>query len=173
VATADTKSFSRAASALNVKQSTLGKRIALFDRSTRGAVPTETGKAFLEVARRIITDVDNLRTTARSVQYGEIGRIVACFSCSLSIGNLHSMLGEYLNRFPDVQLDGVETKTDRLLSDLQSRIIDIAVHAGDLADNGIHHRSLSIAFRAVGPQGIAIIDPSINNDFRAATVAEK
>lgn len=116
VATADTKSFSRAASALNVKQSTLSKRIALledrlgialFEWSTRGTVPTETGKAFLEVARWIVIDVDNLKTTARSVQYGEIGRVVVGFTNSLSIGNLRSLLGEFLERFSDVQLDGV------------------------------------------------------------------
>jgi DNA-binding transcriptional LysR family regulator len=59
VATADTTSFSRAASALNVKQSTLSKRIALledrlgialFERTTRGAVPTESGKALSPVS---------------------------------------------------------------------------------------------------------------------------
>src|SRR5690554_3744042 len=151
VTTADTKSFSRAAAALNVKQSTLSRRIALieghlgitlFERTTRGAIPTETGNTFLEVARRIITDVDNLQTTARSVQYGEVGRMVIGFSSSLSNGHLHVLLGDYLNRFPDLQLDGVEAGTERLLSGIQSRIIDIAIHAGEITDNGISKRSL-------------------------------
>lgn len=151
VATADTSSFSRAASALNVKQSTLSKRIALledrlgialFERSTRGAIPTESGKVFLEVARRIITDVDNLRTTARSVQYGEIGRVVVGFSNSLSIGNLRSLLGEFLERFVDVQLDGVEVGSEQLLSGLQSRIVDVAIHSTDLSGDGVTARTL-------------------------------
>ncbi|HEY9090236.1 LysR family transcriptional regulator [Parasphingorhabdus sp.] len=151
IAAADTKSFSRAAAALNVKQSTLSKRIALlegqlgitlFERTTRGAIPTETGNTFLEVARRIITDVDNLKTTARSVQYGEVGRMVIGFSSSLSTGHLHVLLGDYLNRFPDLQLDGVEAGTERLLSGIQSRIIDIAIHAGEISDIGISKRSL-------------------------------
>ena len=151
VTTAEAKSFSRAAAALNVKQSTLSKRVSLlegslgivlFDRSTRGAVPTEAGAAFLEVARRIIIDVDNLRTTARSVQYGEIGRVVVGFSNSLSIGNLRSLLGEFLERFSDVQLDGVEIGSERLLSGLHSRIIDIVIHSADLAGDGVTSRSL-------------------------------
>jgi DNA-binding transcriptional LysR family regulator len=80
VATADTMSFSRAVIALNVKQSTLSKRIAaleeqlgvkLFERSTRGAIPLESGKTFLEIARHILTEIDNLKTTARAVEYGE------------------------------------------------------------------------------------------------------
>lgn len=69
VLTADTQSFSRAAAALNVKQSTLSRRVMqlehrlgvkLFERTTRGAEPTENGRAFIEQARRIVTDVENL-----------------------------------------------------------------------------------------------------------------
>ena len=83
VATADTMSFSRAAASLNVKQSTLSKSIAaleeqlgvrLFERTTRGAITLESGKVFLEIARRILTEVDNLKTTARAVEYGEMGK---------------------------------------------------------------------------------------------------
>jgi DNA-binding transcriptional LysR family regulator len=86
VMTADTQSFSRAAAALNVKQSTLSRRVMqleerlgvkLFERTTRGAEPTENGKVFIEQARRIVTDVDNLQTTARAVSYGEQGRLKA------------------------------------------------------------------------------------------------
>ena len=133
VATADTMSFSRAATALNVKQSTLSKRIAtlevqlgvkLFERSTRGAIPLESGKTFLEIARRILTEIDNLKTTARAVEYGENGKIVIGFSTSLSAGNLKMALGDFLDRFPDVQLDGVETNAERMLGGLQTRIID-------------------------------------------------
>lgn len=151
VTTADTKSFSRAAAALNIKQSTLSKRIALleghlgitlFERTTRGAIPTETGNTFLEVARRIITDVDNLKTTAQSIQYGEVGRIVVGFSSSLSTGHLRLMLGNFLDRSPDLQLDAVETGTEGLLSGIQSRIIDIAIHCAEIAGSGISKRSL-------------------------------
>ena len=151
VATADTTSFSRAAQFFNLKQSTLSKRIGLledqlgvklFERTTRGALPTTNGAAFIEVARRIITDVDNLETTARAVSYGETGRVVVGFSCSLSIGNLHSLLGALLDRFPDIQLDGVERGTDQLSSGIQSRIIDIGVHSEHIEGDGICRRSL-------------------------------
>src|SRR3546814_20997130 len=73
--TADTRSFSRAATALNMKQATLSLRVTqledklgikLFTRSTRGAEPTEMGQVFLESARRIITDIDNLRKIGRA-----------------------------------------------------------------------------------------------------------
>ena len=104
VLTADTRSFSRAATALNMKQATLSLRVTqledklgikLFTRSTRGAEPTEMGQVFLESARRIITDIDNLQTTARAVSYGEQGRLAVGYSSSLMAGNLKQTFSEY------------------------------------------------------------------------------
>lgn len=89
VLTADTQSFARAAATLNVKQSTLSRKVLqledrlcvkLFERTTRGAEPTENGKVFIEQARRIVTDVDNLQTTARAVSYGEQGRLAVGYT---------------------------------------------------------------------------------------------
>lgn len=76
VATADTQSVSRAAATLNVKQIKLSWRVQqleeqlwvkLFDDTTRVAEPTENGRVVIEQARRIVTDIDNLQTTARNV----------------------------------------------------------------------------------------------------------
>lgn len=141
VLTADAQSFTRAAAVLNVKQTTLSRRVMdlelrlgvkLFERTTRGAEPTETGKVFLEAARRIVTDVDNLRTTARAVSYGEQGRLAVGYSSSLTSGNLRHAFSDYLTRYPDVQFDGVEAGPDKLLNGLQSRTIDVAVAPSDM-----------------------------------------
>lgn len=150
VMTADTQSFSRAAAALNVKQSTLSRRvlglehrlgIQLFERTTRGAVPTEHGKAFLSVARRIITDIDNLQTTARAVSYGEEGRIAVGFSASLMTGNMRATIGDFMGRHPDIQFDRIEGGPDKLMSDLNARIIDVAIVPSDIEEVGISRRS--------------------------------
>ena len=150
VATADAQNFSRAAEAMRIKQSTLSRRIAalearlgikLFERSTRGAIPTEQGKAFLSVARRILTDIDNLQTTARAVSYGEEGRIAVGFSASLMAGNMRATIGEYMRRHPDIQFDGIEADPERMLSDLKARIIDVALMPSDAHDAGISRRS--------------------------------
>ena len=105
VMTADTQSFSRAAAALNVKQSTLSQRVLqledrlgvkLFERTTRGAEPTENGRVFIEQARRIVTDVDNLQITARNVSYGLQGRIPVGYCSPLVSGNLKLAFSDYL-----------------------------------------------------------------------------
>src|SRR3546814_15722821 len=67
VVTADTRSFSRAAKLLHVKQSALSRRVQaleqmlgvqLFERTKRGTFATENGQAFLTVAESIVTDIE-------------------------------------------------------------------------------------------------------------------
>lgn len=151
VMTADTQSFSRAAATLNVKQSTLSRRVLLledrlgvklFERTTRGAEVTENGRVFIEQARRIVTDVDNLQTTARNVSYGLQGRIAIGYASSLMAGHLKHAFTDYLTRYPDVQFDGVEASPEKLLHSLQFRTIDVAVAPVGLEDTGIVSRSL-------------------------------
>ena len=151
VMTADTQSFSRAAAVLNVKQSTLSRRVLqledrlgvrLFERSTRGAEPTENGRVFIEQARRIVTDVDNLQTTARAVSYGEQGRLAVGYGSTLMAGNLRLAFSDYLTRYPDVQFDGVEAGPEKLLNCLQSRTIDVAVAPARMEESGVKSRTL-------------------------------
>lgn len=151
VMTADTQSFSRAAAVLNVKQSTLSRRVLalehrlgvkLFERTTRGAEPTESGRVFIEQARRIVTDVDNLRTTARNVSYGLHGRIAVGYCSPLMAGNLKIAISDYLTRYPDVQFDGVEAGPEKLLHGLESRTIDVAVAPIGLEERGLKSRPL-------------------------------
>ena len=151
VLTADTQSFSRAAAALRVKQSTLSRRvmqlehrlgIKLFDRSTRGAEVTVNGKAFIEQARRILTDADNLVTTAHAVSYGEQGRLAVGYSSSLMSGPLKFAFADYLTRYPDVQFDGIEAGSEKLISGLQSRSIDVVVAPTGMEEAGVQTRPL-------------------------------
>jgi DNA-binding transcriptional LysR family regulator len=151
VMTADAHSFSRAAATLNVKQSTLSRRVLqleerlgvkLFERTTRGAEPTENGRVFIEQARRIVTDIDNLQATARNVSYGLQGRIAVGYCSSLLSGNLKLAFSDYLARFPDVQFDGVEAGPEKLLHGLQSRTIDVAVAPIGLDEVGLESRKL-------------------------------
>ena len=151
VLTAEMSSLSRAAAALHMRQSTLSQRVTqledqlgikLFTRSTRGAEPTEMGKVFIETARRIIKDIDNLQTTARAVSYGEQGRLAVGYSSSLMAGNLKQTFADYLTRFPDVQFDGVEAGPEKLMHSLQSRTIDVAVAPTGMEESGVRSRQV-------------------------------
>lgn len=148
---AESQSFARAASALRVKQSTLSRRvmdleiglgIKLFERTTRGAEVTENGKVFIEQARRIVTDVDNLRTTARNVSYGLEGRLAVGYCSSLMSGNLRLAFSDYLSRFPEVQFDGIEGGPEKIMHGLQSQTMDVGVAPIGLGEAGLLSKPL-------------------------------
>jgi DNA-binding transcriptional LysR family regulator len=149
--TADNLSFARAAAKLNMKQSTLSRKvrdlevrlgIELFKRTTRGAEVTENGKVFIEQARRIVTDVDNLQTTARNVSYGLLGRIAVGYCSSLMSGNLKLAFSDYLSRYPEVQFDGIEGSPEKVINGLQSQILDVGVVPIGLCEEGLVSKPL-------------------------------
>ena len=151
VLTADSQSFARAAAKLNMKQSSLSRKVKdleirigvkLFERTTRGAEVTENGKVVIEQARRIITDVDNLVTTARNVSYGLEGKLAVGYCSSLTSGNLKRTFLDYLTRYPDVRFDGVEKGPEPLLHSLQSQTIDVAIAPIGLEEHGLQSRPL-------------------------------
>lgn len=151
VLTADSQSFARAAAKMNMKQSTLSRRvkdleirlgIKLFERTTRGAEVTENGRVFIEQARRIVTDVENLQTTARNVSYGLRGRIAVGYCSSLMSGNLKLIFSEYLGKFPEVQFDGIEGSPEKIIHGLQSQTMDVGVAPIGLSEEGVHSRPL-------------------------------
>jgi DNA-binding transcriptional LysR family regulator len=146
VLTADSQSFARAAARLNMKQSTLSRKvkdmeirlgIKLFERTTRGAEVAEGGKPFIEQARRIVTDVENLQTTARNVSYGLKGRLAVGFCSSLMSGNLKLAFSDYLTKYPEVQFDGIEGSPEKIIQGLQSQTMDVGVAPIGLSEDGL------------------------------------
>lgn len=151
VLTADLQSFARAATKLNMKQSTLSRKvkdmeirlgIKLFERTTRGAEVTENGRVFIEQARRIVTDVENLQTTARNVSYGLQGRLAVGYCSSLMSGRLKLVFSDYLARFPEVQFDGIEGSPEKIIHGLQSQTMDVGVAPIGLGEEGLQSKPL-------------------------------
>jgi DNA-binding transcriptional LysR family regulator len=136
---------------MGVKQSTLSRRISelekrlglrLFDRSTRGAVPTEGGINFLEEAKRILDDFDRLCISGRSIASGTTGTLGIGFSTSLAAGNMRALISDFVTRFPDLRVTGFEADRARLSQALQTRAVDFAVICGDLPELGLSRRPL-------------------------------
>lgn len=129
------RSLRQAAQALNIRQSTLSRRLqfiehrlgaGLFERTNGGTHATIAGLEFLEAARRILDETsvafERLKTRSR----GEIGRLTIGVHASLSAGNLRATLLEHRRRFPDVEMHLVDGSSDHLISDLASSAIDLA-----------------------------------------------
>lgn len=129
------RSLRQAAETLNVRQSTLSRRLrdleqqlsaTLFERTNGGTRPTVAGQEFLDAARRIIDETDVMVARLRSRSRGESGSLTIGVHASLSAGNLRATLLEHRRKFPEVEVHLVDGSSDHLISDLVSSAIDIA-----------------------------------------------
>lgn len=130
------RSLRQAAERLNIRQSTLSRRLrdlehrlgaVLFERTNGGTRPTTAGQEFLETARRIIDEMDVAFSRLKTRHRGESGRLTIGVHASLSTGNLRATLIEHRRRFPDVEIHAVDGPSRHLISDLAADAIDIAI----------------------------------------------
>ena len=149
--TAEMMSFTQAANKLGIKQSTLSKRvldlerrlgITLFERSTRGAVPTKTAAEFLARAKRVVSEIDDLQLTARAVRCGESGKLVVGFATSLSTGNLRRIISDFLVRVPEVEFKAIEASSAQLRQGVERQEIDVVIVAANISGDGVQRRPL-------------------------------
>ena len=139
VSAAEHGSFRRAAEALLLRQSTLSRCIrqleetigmTVFERSSGGVRATPAGQDFLRTARSILEQVDALMTTAQSTGRGEAGRLAVGFYTSLSAGNLRASLMDVGQRFPQIEIEVLESSRTRLVTALRNAVVDIAIVPG-------------------------------------------
>jgi DNA-binding transcriptional LysR family regulator len=144
VAAAEYGSFRRAATALNLRQSTLSRRIRqleehlgieLFKRSSGGVRVTPAGVDVVRTARRVFDQMDRMVSTARSAGRGEAGNITMGFCTSLSTNKLRAVLAGYIQAFRDVEIHIVERSRARLLEGLRTGDMDIAIIMGEAREH--------------------------------------
>jgi DNA-binding transcriptional LysR family regulator len=156
--------FSSAARLCRMTPSAVSKLIArlearlgtrLVNRSTRRFQLTPEGCAFYERATRILADMEDAERNAGA---GErpVGRIRLNTSASYATHILAPILPNFLDRYPSVTLDIVQTDA---VIDLLSERTDVAVRAGPL-------KSSSLVARKLGETAMVIAGaPSYLNRF--------
>jgi DNA-binding transcriptional LysR family regulator len=129
IVAAQHRSLRQAAEALDIRQTTLSRRLrdleyqlgaTLFERTNGGTRPTVPGQEFLDAARRIVEETEAITPHLKTRSRGESGRLTNGVHASLSAGNLRATLIEHRRRFPDVQTHRVDGSSDHLISDLAS-----------------------------------------------------
>ncbi|WP_158918687.1 LysR family transcriptional regulator [Caulobacter sp. S45] len=140
IASAEHRSFRRAAQALCVKQSTLSRRIRdmelklgvkLFARSRAGVSPTELAGPFLRTATALVETAESMTETLKAAGRGERGRLTLGVRVAPSLGAMRHLLLTYGALFPDVELRIVQATQDRLQWGLQMGVIDLAIAPGE------------------------------------------
>ena len=129
---AESLSVSGAAQELGVGKSVVSKRVAqlesalgatLFSRSTRRIVLTAAGEAYLDFARRAVTEMAAGEERLRGLRSDLTGRIRMTAPVSWGQRVLARLLPDFLKRHPAIEID----------LRLEDRMVDLAYERYDLA----------------------------------------
>ena len=99
----------------------------LFERTSRGLVPTPTGDAALVYARRWLADLESTSRVLASIESGRSGRLRLGITSMVPQALLTSALTHLLDRSPRVSVMTREGTTDELVAALMARELDCAI----------------------------------------------
>lgn len=153
-AAVDLGSFSAAGRALDLTPSAVSRTIdrietrlgvRLLLRSTRALTLTAEGRSYLQAARRILADLNDVEQQIAD-QGTPRGRL------RISVAQSHGrlcvvpLLGEFMRLYPNILVDIALTDT---LVDVAGGQADVAIRFGPLADSGLLARKLGETARVI------------------------
>ncbi|MFJ5429329.1 LysR family transcriptional regulator [Pectobacterium actinidiae] len=134
IAVADELHFGRGAQKLDMLPSALGRYIKLLEedlglrlltRSTRNVALTQHGKMFLEEAREIICNADDLQHRFQKMARRNAGQLRIGAIDSAAVNLVPRILPIFREHFPGIVLHVMEDKTSRLLPKLKTGRLDL------------------------------------------------
>jgi LysR family carnitine catabolism transcriptional activator len=148
---AELGSFSDAASAMHITQSALSLQIRqleenlglkVFDRTTRRVELSPGGRDLLPVARRVISDLDEMGTRASDLLAGRRGTLKLAVTPSLACSILPGMLSNLRRRMPAVRVELTEAVALPLLEHMEQGGSELALSVRPARDTDFHYESL-------------------------------
>lgn len=146
-------SFSEAARQLRMPKATVSRKVSeledrlgarLLQRTTRKLSLTEAGRGYFDRTAPSISEIEQAEATVGQLQAAPRGTLRV--SIPLMFGMMGPIVAEYLELYPEVELEIVST--DRRV-DLVEERFDVAIRAGTLADSTLIARKLGIARSAL------------------------
>ncbi|TCJ15359.1 LysR family transcriptional regulator [Parasulfuritortus cantonensis] len=135
-ALAEAGSLTAAAARLHLTQSALSHQLkeleerlnlSLLDRAARPPTPTQAGRRLLELANRVLPQVDEALADLRGLAAGRTGRLYIASECHSCLEWLLPRLRGYRDRFPGVELDVVLSASLDPLPRLQEGALDVVL----------------------------------------------
>lgn len=151
----DARGFSAAAPALGLSPSAVSKLVTrlearlgvrLLQRTTRALSLTAEGEAFYAAARRIVGEITALEAEMGDRRGTPHGLLRVTTALTFSTHQLTPMIGEFLARYPSIQLELMPT--DRMV-DMIEEGIDVAIRVGRLPDSSFMARKIGDDVRLV------------------------
>ena len=151
----EAQGFSSAAPALGLTPSAVSKLVTrlearlgvrLLQRTTRALSLTAEGEAFYAAARRIVGEITALEAEMGDRRGTPHGLLRVTTALTFSTHQLTPMIGEFLARYPSIQLELMPT--DRMV-DMIEEGIDVAIRVGRLPDSSFMARKIGDDVRLV------------------------
>lgn len=164
VAVAETGGVTAGAQNMHVTQSAMSSALselerslgtALLQRHRRGVSLTPAGHAILAEARRLLSGVDDLHTTANEINGAIHGTlVVGCYS-TLAPALMPTAIATFLAAHPDVDLSFVEGSNEELVGGLRDGRLELAIMydfgLGQLPDSKMMSRTV---LQATAPKAL-------------------
>jgi DNA-binding transcriptional LysR family regulator len=136
VAVAEELSFTRAAAVLHVAQSAVSAQIrlledsigvTLLERSSRHVELTGAGRSFLQGAKKLIFDLEELTRQTRRIGRAETGHLAIGFIGAQSHEWMPIVLRRFRQKYPDVEVILTEMVPSMQLEALSTHRLDLGV----------------------------------------------
>ncbi len=136
-------SFTRAAELLNMTQPAVTHQIRqleedfntrLFDRSNNKISLTVAGEQVLEYANKIISLYGDMHESVKTLTGDNTGLVTLGASTTIAEYMLPGLLGDFRQRFPEVQVRLRVANTDAIVSMVADSTIDLGVVEGEVSN---------------------------------------
>lgn len=151
VAVDDLRSFVRAATHCCISQPTLSTQIKkmedslglqIFERSNKKVIPTETGKAVIASARRILDEIEHINELAELAQNPLSGNFRLGAFPTLSTYIFPDLVPIIKQQLPELRLILIEEKTGQLVELLKQGKLDAVLLALPIAEESLQSEHL-------------------------------
>ncbi len=142
-------SFSAAADKMGLSRAMVSKHIAslensldvlLLNRTTRRISLTESGAAYLERIKHILSDIEETELAVSTLSSEPRGTLKLIAPTSFGAFHLARAIGGYKQIYPDIQIEMILTER---IHDLAEDGIDLAIRVGHLEDSSMIARRLA------------------------------
>lgn len=119
-----------AAASTRVRNMEVALGAALLVRSRQGVTPTPAGRAFLAHARKVLADVETMRTDMAAFSGELAGQVRVLSNTNALTEFLPEALSEFLSLHPGVNVDIEERLSDEIVGLIAEGVADIGIVAG-------------------------------------------
>lgn len=116
----------------------------LFERHSRGLVPTMAGKAFARHGTAMLQQMDSLFDDLSDIRQGVIRHIRLCSSTAAINQFLPPLLAKYAHEHPGIQVDVEEQVSELVVSSLREGLSDIGAYVEGPDAGGLESQNFRV-----------------------------